>query len=55
MSELESLFSAAVPSSGTAKKSNVQSSVKPKSDKVQLVSYLQLVVAKRVFIDIYII
>ncbi|KAK7329942.1 hypothetical protein VNO77_24124 [Canavalia gladiata] len=38
MSELESLFSAAVPSSG-AKKSNVQSSVGPKSDKVQLIEH----------------
>ncbi|RDX64477.1 Formin-like protein 6, partial [Mucuna pruriens] len=37
MSELESLFSAAVPSSGLAKKSNVQSSAK--SDKVQLVEH----------------
>ncbi|XP_057415738.1 formin-like protein 13 isoform X2 [Lotus japonicus] len=38
MSELESLFSAAVPSSG-AKKSNTQSSAKPKSDKVQLIEH----------------
>ncbi|KAG5063877.1 hypothetical protein JHK85_005060 [Glycine max] len=41
MSELESLFSAAVPS-GPAKKSNVQSSAGPKSDKVQLSSVLAL-------------
>nr|XP_012573404.1 formin-like protein 13 isoform X3 [Cicer arietinum] len=39
MSELESLFSAAAPSSNTAKKSNVQSSVRPKSEKVQLVEH----------------
>ncbi|XP_024638460.1 formin-like protein 13 isoform X2 [Medicago truncatula] len=39
MSELESLFSAAAPSSGPAKKSNVQSSVKPKSEKVQLIDH----------------
>ncbi|KAG5080827.1 hypothetical protein JHK86_004892 [Glycine max] len=38
MSELESLFSAAVPS-GPAKKSNVQSSAGPKSDKVQLIEH----------------
>ncbi|KAL2322178.1 hypothetical protein Fmac_026557 [Flemingia macrophylla] len=37
MSELESLFSAAVPSSGPSRKTNVKSSVAPKSDKVQLV------------------
>ncbi|KAI4344275.1 hypothetical protein L6164_011521 [Bauhinia variegata] len=39
MSELESLFSAAVPSSGPAKKSNIQSSVGPKFDKVQLIEH----------------
>lgn len=53
MSELESLFSAAVPSSG-AKKSNTQSSAKPKSDKVQLVTWLQFIVAKKVLMDTYI-
>ncbi|KAK7411582.1 hypothetical protein VNO78_03017 [Psophocarpus tetragonolobus] len=42
MSELESLFSVAAPSSGPSKKSNVQSSVAPKSDKVQLRSVLAL-------------
>ncbi|TKY54706.1 Formin protein 13 [Spatholobus suberectus] len=39
MSELERLFSAAVPSSGPTKKSNVQSSAGPKSDKVQLIEH----------------
>ncbi|XLR51550.1 hypothetical protein S83_002222 [Arachis hypogaea] len=39
MSELESLFSAAAPSSGSTKKSNSQSSVGPKSDKVQLIEH----------------
>ncbi|TKY73114.1 Formin protein 13 [Spatholobus suberectus] len=39
MSELVSLFSAAVPSSGPSKMSNVQSSVGPKSDKVQLIDH----------------
>ncbi|XP_058754197.1 formin-like protein 13 isoform X1 [Vicia villosa] len=39
MSELENLFSAAAPSSGLAKKSNVQSSVRPKSEKVQLIEH----------------
>ncbi|KAG4378628.1 hypothetical protein GLYMA_17G074500v4 [Glycine max] len=38
LSELENLFSAAVPS-GPAKKSNVQSSAGPKSDKVQLIEH----------------
>lgn len=52
MSELESLFSAAVPSSGSVKKSGVNNSVGPKSDKVQLVIYLQFC---KVFILIYII
>lgn len=37
MSELESLFEAAGPGSDPAKKSNVQSSVGLKSDKVQMV------------------
>ncbi|XP_027333657.1 formin-like protein 13 [Abrus precatorius] len=39
ISELESLFSAAVPSSGPAKKLNLQSSVGPKNDKVQLIDH----------------
>ncbi|XP_027921768.1 formin-like protein 18 isoform X1 [Vigna unguiculata] len=39
MSELENLFSAAVPTSGIAKKSNVQSSAGPKSEKVQLIEH----------------
>ncbi|KAI9125820.1 hypothetical protein K1719_003238 [Acacia pycnantha] len=39
MSELENLFSAAVPSSGAAKKVGVKSSAGPKSDKVQLVEH----------------
>ncbi|OIV98504.1 hypothetical protein TanjilG_18788 [Lupinus angustifolius] len=39
MSELENLFSAPVPSKGPAKKSSVQSSVGPKSDKVQLIDH----------------
>ncbi|WJX96816.1 hypothetical protein P8452_77970 [Trifolium repens] len=39
ISELERLFSAAAPSSGPAKKSNVQSSAKPKSEKVQLIDH----------------
>ncbi|CAI8611387.1 unnamed protein product [Vicia faba] len=39
MSELENLFSAAAPSSGLAKKSNVQSSARPKSEKVQLIEH----------------
>ncbi|XP_061355054.1 formin-like protein 18 [Gastrolobium bilobum] len=39
MSELESLFSAAVPRAVPSKKSNVQSSVGPKSDKVQLIDH----------------
>ncbi|XP_045813545.1 formin-like protein 13 [Trifolium pratense] len=39
ISELENLFSAAAPSSGLAKKSNVQSSAKPKSEKVQLIDH----------------
>lgn len=42
MSELENLFSAAVPTSGIAKKSNVQSSAGPKSEKVQLVIIFSL-------------
>ncbi|CAJ1944821.1 unnamed protein product [Sphenostylis stenocarpa] len=39
ISELEHLFSAAVPSPGLAKKSNVQSSAGPKSEKVQLIEH----------------
>ncbi|KAI4335559.1 hypothetical protein L6164_014195 [Bauhinia variegata] len=39
MSELESLFSAAVPNSGPRKKSNIQGSVGPKFDKVQLIDH----------------
>lgn len=39
MSELEHLFSAAAPSSSIAKKSNVQSSTGPKSEKVQLIEH----------------
>ncbi|KAE9601731.1 putative C2 domain, formin, FH2 domain, protein-tyrosine phosphatase [Lupinus albus] len=39
MSELENLFSAAVPSSDPAKKSNVQSSVGHKYEKVQLIEH----------------
>ncbi|XP_028760886.1 LOW QUALITY PROTEIN: formin-like protein 13 [Neltuma alba] len=39
ISELESLFSAAVPSSGAAKKVGGRSSAGPKSDKVQLVEH----------------
>ncbi|RDY06564.1 Formin-like protein 13, partial [Mucuna pruriens] len=39
MSELESLFSTAVPSSAPSKKSKVQSAVRPKSDKVQLIDH----------------
>ncbi|KAE9604519.1 putative C2 domain, formin, FH2 domain, protein-tyrosine phosphatase [Lupinus albus] len=39
MSELENLFSAPVPSKGHAKKSNIQNSVGPKSDKVQLIDH----------------
>ncbi|KAF7838152.1 formin-like protein 13 [Senna tora] len=39
MSELESLFSAAVPSSDPAKKSGVNSSVGAKSEKVQLIEH----------------
>ncbi|KAK7265097.1 hypothetical protein RJT34_32713 [Clitoria ternatea] len=39
MSELESLFSAAVPSPGPGKKTNAQSSVGPKSEKVQLIEH----------------
>jgi len=54
MSELEHLFSAAAPSSSIAKKSNVQSSTGPKSEKVQLV-IIQFGVPLRLLMDIYII
>nr|KYP38214.1 Formin-like protein 6 [Cajanus cajan] len=39
MSELESLFSTAVPSSGSSRKTNAKSSLAPKSDKVQLIEH----------------
>ena len=55
MSELESLFSVAVPNSGPTKKSKVHSSIGPKSDKVQLVIELHSLVVQRVLLPIYII
>lgn len=53
MSELESLFSAAVPSSGSAQKAGVKSLAAPKSDKVQLVIYLQCQVVQCVYADLH--